>query len=272
MNSHHNNGDNDRTLNETLDKFGQSYAKLDKDEPPELLDMAVLNSAHRALEKKPHWMKFGWLHGLTTAAVFVLALSVVIHQRESQPITEDGIDPGQLYRSRPERPAKLQSLGVQSDELRQASKLKDNEQREISESKATVPAATPPAPLLEDTADTLNESMYVRHELQADSDSTNEDDQVGAGKIEVSKLPASTSMELSTQTGEVKQLTIPTAIAEPPVPAEETEESRQLDVEAEQQLLAIIKMKQSGNDNWKTELKAFIESHPDYPLPDELKN
>jgi hypothetical protein len=272
MNSHHNNGENDRSLNETLDKFGESYAKLDKDEPPELLDMAILNSAHRALEKKPHWMKFGWLHGLTTAAVFVLALSVVIHQRESQPITEDGIDTGQLYRSQPERPAKLQSSGVQSDDLRQASKRKDNERREISESKAAEPAATPPAPLLEDTADAMTESMNVSHELQADTGPTDEDDRVGAGKIEVSNLPASTPMERSAQTGEVKQLTIPTAIAEPSVSLEETEESRQMDMEAEQQLLAIIKMKQSGNDNWKTELKAFIENHPDYPLPDELKN
>jgi hypothetical protein len=31
-------------------------------------------------------------------------------------------------------------------------------------------------------------------------------------------------------------------------------------------------MKQSGDDRWEAELKTFIESHPGYPLPDELKN
>ena len=150
MNSHHNNGENDRSLNETLGKLGQSYAKLGQDEPPELVDMAILNSAHRALEKKPHWMKFGWLHGLTTAAVFVLALSVVIHQRESQPVNENGIDPGQFSRSRPESPEKLQSSEVQSGDSRQALKRTGNERRELSVSTAAAPEAAPPAAVMED--------------------------------------------------------------------------------------------------------------------------
>ena len=76
MNSIHNNGENDSSLNDDLVKLGHGYGQLQQDEPPELLDQAILNSAHRALEKKPHWMKFGWLHGLTTAAVFVLAFSL----------------------------------------------------------------------------------------------------------------------------------------------------------------------------------------------------
>jgi hypothetical protein len=272
MNSHHNNGENDRSLNEALDKLGQSYAQLGKDEPPELLDMAILNNAHRALEKKPHWMKFSWLQGLTTAAVFVLALSVVIHQRESRPVIENGIDPDQLSRSRLESPAKLQSSGVQSDELRQASKRKDNELREIPESKTDASEAAPPAPVLEDAADTLPESIHMSHELQADTGSSDEDDQIDTGKIEASNLPASKPMEFSVKTGTSKQLTIPAAIAEPAATSVEAEESSKPEVDAEQQLLAIIKLKQGGNENWKTELKAFIESHPDYPLPDELKN
>jgi hypothetical protein len=40
----------------------------------------------------------------------------------------------------------------------------------------------------------------------------------------------------------------------------------------EQKLRAIIKLKQSGDETWKTELKAFKESYPGYPLPDELKH
>jgi hypothetical protein len=42
------------------------------------------------------------------------------------------------------------------------------------------------------------------------------------------------------------------------------------DSELEQRLLAIIKLKQSGNESWKTELELFKESYPDYPLPEEL--
>jgi hypothetical protein len=72
MNTIHNNGDNDKSLNDGMEKLGRAYDQLPNEEPPELLDQAILSSAHRAVEKKPHWMKFGWLHGLTTAAVVVL--------------------------------------------------------------------------------------------------------------------------------------------------------------------------------------------------------
>ena len=41
---------------------------------------------------------------------------------------------------------------------------------------------------------------------------------------------------------------------------------------AEAQLQAILMLKHAGNDRWKAELKLFIESYPDYPLPDELEN
>lgn len=34
----------------------------------------------------------------------------------------------------------------------------------------------------------------------------------------------------------------------------------------------ILMLKHAGNDRWKAELKLFIESYPDYPLPDELEN
>ena len=91
MNTIHNNGENDKSLKDGLEKLGRVYDRLPNDEPPALLDQAVLNSAHRAVEKKPHWMKFGWLHGLSTAAVEVLALSIIINQRELVPGFDDAV-------------------------------------------------------------------------------------------------------------------------------------------------------------------------------------
>ena len=44
-----------------------------------------------------------------------------------------------------------------------------------------------------------------------------------------------------------------------------------VDLSIEQELLTIIELKQSGDETWVTELESFIERHPDYPLPDELK-
>lgn len=39
----------------------------------------------------------------------------------------------------------------------------------------------------------------------------------------------------------------------------------------ERQLLAIIRLKEAGDDTWITELEKFKQVHPDYPLPEELK-
>ncbi len=69
-------------LADDLATLGQAYQQLKSEEPPELLDQAVLSSAHRAVEKKAGWMDFGWTHGLTTAAVVVLALTIILTQRQ----------------------------------------------------------------------------------------------------------------------------------------------------------------------------------------------
>jgi hypothetical protein len=31
-------------------------------------------------------------------------------------------------------------------------------------------------------------------------------------------------------------------------------------------------MKRNGDENWKAALKTFIDDHPGYPVPDELKD
>ena len=46
----------------------------------------------------------------------------------------------------------------------------------------------------------------------------------------------------------------------------------QTDDEIEEQLLSIIKLKQSGDMNWVTQLEKFKQTYPDYPLPEELSN
>lgn len=88
MKSQHDNGEKNTTFKGDLEKLRQAYDKLDREGPPELLDQAVLNLARREVEKKSHWTQFGWLHGLTTAAVFVLAFSIILHQRDPSPVFE----------------------------------------------------------------------------------------------------------------------------------------------------------------------------------------
>lgn len=124
MNMHSQNGNDNSPLKDDLDKISRAYGQMDQDEPPELLDQAVLNRAHRAVEGKPHWMQFGWLHGLTTTAVFVLAFFIIMNQREPVPVEEDGLfesPPLPMQSAKPNREsAAIQKLERRSDAKKDA--------------------------------------------------------------------------------------------------------------------------------------------------------
>jgi len=218
MNSIHNNGENDKaqkdkSLIDGLDKLGHAYRQLEQDEPPELLDQAVLSSAHRAVEKKPHWMKIGWLQGLTTAAVFVLAFSIILNQREPLPVLE--------------KTAKKHSAEQQVSEN---APMKMEENNKIRQSLLhSRPTATAPKDVAKKAAKgeradqarmETQRSFYVHDELSAETDNDQKD-----------------------------------------VAAEDLE----------QKLLAIIMLKKNGDERWKAELESFMDTYPDYPVPDELK-
>lgn len=247
MNSTHDKGGNGR-LEDDLDKISRVYAQLDAEEPPELLDLAIRNSARRAVEKKPRRLKFGWLHGLTTAAVFVLALSVVIHQAGNRPAAGDGVQFDRVQSAPAASPAKKQSRAAPSgqvhDELEEAAgTAKDT----------TVPATTAP----------------VQQSAAADTDENPAVSEKATGKRESGKPPLERMADAPEDAGQASVVE-PEVVAVPP-PAEPVSRSV-IDPQAERQLQAIIDMKRNGDGNWKTALKAFVDSHPGYPLPDELKD
>ena len=69
-------------LDHELESLERAYGALAQDEPPELIDQAVLNRAKRAAGgdagRRP-W-SFGWIHGLTSAAIVVLAVAIYTQQ------------------------------------------------------------------------------------------------------------------------------------------------------------------------------------------------
>jgi hypothetical protein len=225
MNSIHNNGENDKSLNEDLDKLGNVYGRLEQDEPPELLDQAILNSAHRAVEKKPHWMQFGWLHGLTTAAVFILAFSIILNQREPVPGYENGV--------------------------------RNNETVSLQREKVAE------QPVIE-----AQRSRYVSDSLQGKTDSDANETPAKESMLEETMMDEADLRADSPQAGVISKQTRPAAIAE----ASEMKARVRTDSEIEQKILDIIKLKQSGDETWKTELETFKSNYPDYRLPDELIN
>lgn len=74
---------NEHHPDKDLEQVSRAYREIQPEEPPALLDQAVLGKARRAVESKSvrPW-NFGWIHAVTTTAVVVLAVAVVMQQPE----------------------------------------------------------------------------------------------------------------------------------------------------------------------------------------------
>jgi hypothetical protein len=273
MNNIHNNGNNEKDL----ERLGQAYTRLQREEPPELLDQAVLNSARRAVESKPHWMKFSWVHGLTTAAVFVLAFSLVLNQREPAPDYEGDLRSGEPDQLQTEVLMKKQAADEPADSLRLQEREKGEAGRDDAQrSRGAMPAVPAPEPSIS-PAEEPESAAVVKSSYS-------------------SELRASKALQADADAGEVLQKTEERAedmadsladhreaglddITSSPVVAEavgsarrEAQTEAEQSLEIEKRIQAIIELKQSGDPEWQTELASFRENYPDYPLPDELKH
>jgi len=275
MNNIHNNGENDKSLSEGLDKLGHAYEQLEQNEPPELLDQAILNSAHRAVKTKPHWMQFGWLHGLTTAAVFVLALSIILDQRETAPVYEDALRSSETTGLTRQKAAKKQPVGESKFESFQLPGKEIGERRQ--DMQQNMPAAAAPAMAEMESAPTemaeqpvlkLQRTRYVSDDAAGKTDSDDKDAPARELMLEEALMDELDLMTATPQAGAISKQIRPVVAAEPA--ASEAKSRARTESEAEQRLLAIIKLKQDGDDSWATELESFKEDYPDYPLPDEF--
>ena len=277
MNTIHNNGENDKSLSEGLDKLSHEYGLLEQDEPPELLDQAILNSAHRAVEKKPHWMKFGWLHGLTTAAVFVLAFSIFLNQRDPVPDYEISKSDFETMRLQRQNVAKKQSdsqFEEQPKELSREMEEKSDYGLDMLQSRPAT-AAPASAALENATEDRAKQpvleaqrSQYVRDDLQGKGERTDKDSPMRELQLEEELMDEVDLMADSPEATNFSTVARPAVVGE--TTASEMKARTRTDSEAEQILQAIIKLKQSGDESWKTELELFKKSYPDYPLPEEF--
>lgn len=274
MNSIHDNGENDKSLNGDLDRLRSAYQRIEQDEPPELLDQAILNRAHRAVEKKPRWMKFGWLQGLTTTAVFVLAFSIFLHQPESTPILQEGIGASEATRMESFKELKKQDQNIESGDLAPVMKAKGLERQDSP--RDTSAAAAPMSVATQDEAgERAKRSASAVQQLSEASEPRLEK---GEFPVKDARLPDAIPEEImndeaghdddvleSMATYEISQ---PGMVAEP-----ETEEAKSrmiVEPGIERELQAIIELKRSGDDQWIVALESFRERYPDYPLPDEL--
>lgn len=274
MNNIHDNGENDKSLNADLDRLRSAYRRIEQDEPPELLDQAILNRAHRAVEKKPRWMKFGWLQGLTTTAVFVLAFSIFLHQPESTPLLPEKIGASESTRMDSAKEPKKQDHYIERDSASPAMKSRGAERPDIP---VDTPAAAAPVNVAtqEETSERPRHSAPETQQLTEANELRLEKREFPVNAARLSDaIPEEVMDDEAGQGNDVLESMATYEIAHPGVVTEpEAEEDKsRLSEESgiERELQAIIELKRSGDDQWITALESFRERHPDYPLPDEL--
>ena len=99
--------------------------------------------------------------------------------------------------------------------------------------------------------------MLARENLRGKTEGFDKDVPARELILEEELLNETDLMADSPEAGEAYKVSRPAAVAEP-VLHEQKEHSR-TDTEAGQKLLAIIKLKQSGDTSWETELELFKE-------------
>jgi hypothetical protein len=80
----------ENALDQEIAPVRSTWASLEQEEPPVLLDQAVINRARRELEDQgkagPKRISIKWLGAFATAAVVILALTVVLEQEQHAPV------------------------------------------------------------------------------------------------------------------------------------------------------------------------------------------
>ena len=273
MNTIHNNGENEQALNDDLEKLGDAYQHLEHDQPPDMLDQAILNSAHRAVEKKSGWKQFGWVHGLTTTAVFVLAFTVILDQRELAPETKEDALLNTPSRLNMESKAKKQSLDKVGQSTAEMESTYEYRQKSVvgdaPSSGATATELSSEAPAELSLRRELDELSAQTGAIRKREDADKDDSISNMLEEEIMMDEADLLSESPPSTAAAMQVA-PATVAAPVISSMKSR--GRVDLTIEQELLTIIELKQSGDETWAAELESFIERYPDYPLPDELKH
>jgi hypothetical protein len=193
------------------------------------------------------------------------------------PDYETGLRNNEPVRLQRQKVAKKQSDSQFEDKSKELSKeiaVKSDHRTEVLQNSPA--AAAPVSAALENTPEELAEqpaleaqrSLYVRDDLQGKSERTDKDTPTRELQLEEELVDETDLMADSPEVSNFYEVASPALVGE--TATSEMKAQVRTDSEAEQILQAIIKLKQSGNESWKSELESFKENYPDYPLPEEL--
>jgi hypothetical protein len=253
-------------LEQELDELQRQYRAAARDEPPTLLDQAVLNRARRAAERhaiRP-W-SFSWMHATATAALVVLGLAVVMQVRDASGPPEAPAalskEPRLDYQDEQDGPDRAVDA-LKAFRQREAEALEDQQNAQKSEllrelreeairPAAPAPAAEPPVLIFRPVP-----AGWQRH--------TKADSSIAAA----ARVDEAASAEA---VGQSQQRAAAPAGQEADADVLEFSGETRVLASAEEWLTWIIELKQAGLERaWRSELEAFGEVFPDHAVPEEL--
>lgn len=229
-----------------LEQVGSAYRKLTDEEPPELLDQAVLNRARRAVQTRGSrpW-NFGWPHALSTTALAVLGVALVVQLPDPE-INE------------PMRVMKAPSTRLHDAESKfEPVRLPAQQAMKGVNIPAMVRDLSKPVPAGANRERTAEQSADETPGLQAFSASS---------RTETPVVPATAQAE--------EVLAAPVAIEADDGVAAEPQDPAQRDAEGPEQWIERIEaLMENGRDQEaRMEMEAFKKAWPDHPLPETFGN
>jgi len=230
-----------------LEAVRTAWAGLEQAEPPDLLDQAVLNTARRELKNRPGWWSLRWLGGFATATVIVLALSIVIQQYPQAPVPAvdetDGFKLDQPVSTAARKEADRDTArSTATAEDKTGLNLAGSEQRIEKRMQQAEPAPPPASAPAE-----LQESAAMQRQKVRSEEMPTHADEVNPAAPTIAEMMADTELATEQEITEIAE-------------AEAWIERLMLLMETQQ------------DEKLSSELAAFREAFPDYPLPPELED
>lgn len=264
-----------KELDLDLKEIESQYRTLHTDEPPAILDQAILNKASLAVEShaiRP-W-NFGWMHATATAAVLVLGLTLVLQQRSEVPAPLQIPAPIQIREEAestltdadtvvPDE-MKFQEMSTTGEIFTDKLELKDSIDMNSIDSRLSAAK--------EDHA--LRRARQAATEKRADEPAPSFNDSIAAPTPSAAQAPAAAKMlrknaEIPATVDDLAEISsVGAALA-----SDQTEELQN----PEDWMAFILQLRHqhesadgSTTRSWESELESFLQAWPDYPLPDEI--
>ena len=243
-------GDNEIRDRKDQEQVEARYRVLEQDQPPAMLDQAILNKARRAVESRPvrPW-NFGWMHATATAAVLVLGLTLVLQQR-SEIINPVSGQNGNV-------PVKTESVSLpaESEEKDYLDSTSDLDSRDGEAFRAPSRQESPQAESVGAASADKKALGKVNEKL----------DQPAAEPAPISALKPAERTRAPVQSASEAEEDLLTAGGD--VASDISGGSD----DPHKWIAAILELKRAGRDDaWQAELERFRQAFPDFPLPEEL--